>query len=455
MESALKIFQIAVALFFCFVCCANAQVFSPDERYKADLLVIVAHPDDDTLVSSYLARAVFDQHKKVAVIYCTHGDSGTNSEGRERARALGLAREMEARQAMNLLGTTNVWFLDGWDSATNNVLIALGVWPSGVVLEQILRIIRLTRPEVVLTWLPSTVAGENHGDHQAAGVLATEAFDMSGNPTAFPSQLGAPVRKFENVLEGLTPWQPKKLYYFSDAFDTGFFHGHGPEYLAKDVSPSHHVTYLHLAMKSEASYFTQAPDSRIYHQIAAGKDLDQLITKVEQVGYLDDVVRLWLGKSYANSTITGDVFEGIEADPISFVRPRPQPGTAQIGSSAELGGSWAFYHNFWREHELDSLLSLRPEIAVQPSAILTVPVNLKSTPAQAAEFTITVVLPPRWMKSDATTQMAVPAGSEASIAVPVMVPASASNSFEEIQVKVVSGGTTVLEAGIFAKVVAP
>jgi len=39
---------------------------------------------------------------------------------------------------MSLLGTTNVWFLDGRDSATNNVLIALGLWPSGAVLEQII-----------------------------------------------------------------------------------------------------------------------------------------------------------------------------------------------------------------------------------------------------------------------------------------------------------------------------
>ena len=190
----MKVLQTVVVSFFCFFASdASAQISAPDQRYKVDLLVIVAHPDDDIFVSSYLARAIFDQHKKVAVVYCTHGDSGTNSEGREHAQALGLAREMEARQAMSLLGTTNVWFLDGRDSATNNVLIALGLWPSGAVLEQIVRIIRLTSPDVILTWLPSTVAGENHGDHQAAGILATEAFDMAGNSTAFPSQLATPV----------------------------------------------------------------------------------------------------------------------------------------------------------------------------------------------------------------------------------------------------------------------
>lgn len=40
----------------------------PDERFKANILVIVAHPDDETLIAGYLARAIFDQKKKVAII---------------------------------------------------------------------------------------------------------------------------------------------------------------------------------------------------------------------------------------------------------------------------------------------------------------------------------------------------------------------------------------------------
>ena len=68
----------------------------PDERYKADILLIVAHPDDETMISSYLARAIFDQNKRVAVIYDTRGDGGGNSVGYEQAAALGAVREIEA-----------------------------------------------------------------------------------------------------------------------------------------------------------------------------------------------------------------------------------------------------------------------------------------------------------------------------------------------------------------------
>src|SRR5512142_1565901 len=143
---------------------SGAQISAPDQRYKADLLLVVAHPDDDTVIGSYLARAIFDQHKRVAVVFCTNGDSGSNSVGREHARALGLVREIEARRALQALGITNVWFLNGRDTATQDVLISLAAWPSASVVEQVTRIIRLTQPEVVLTWLPSTVACENHGD---------------------------------------------------------------------------------------------------------------------------------------------------------------------------------------------------------------------------------------------------------------------------------------------------
>jgi hypothetical protein len=73
-----------------------------------------------------------------------------------------------------------------------------------------------------LTFLTDTVVKENHGDHQAAGVLATEAFDMAGDPTAFPEQVTPPSNHlgFGNLTEGLQPWQPEKLYYFTGPLRT-------------------------------------------------------------------------------------------------------------------------------------------------------------------------------------------------------------------------------------------
>src|SRR6266702_2965305 len=133
-----------------------------------------------------------DDHKRIGVIYGSRGSSGANEAGAEQAAALGAIREIEARNALTTLRIGNVWFLTGRDTASQNVLQSLANWDHGECLEQLVRIIRLTRPEVILTFLPGTFIGEDHGDHQASGVLATEAFDLAGDPVAFPEQLSGP-----------------------------------------------------------------------------------------------------------------------------------------------------------------------------------------------------------------------------------------------------------------------
>src|SRR5216684_9035700 len=188
----------------------------PDERYKVDMLLVVAHPDDEGAATAYLARAL-DEHKRAGVIIGTRGSSGANEAGAEQAAALGEIREIEARNALATLGITNVWFLDGKDTASQSVLQSLANWGHGVALEQLVRLVRLTRPEVILTFLPGTFIGEDHGDHQASGVLATEAFDLAGDPAAFPEQLAGPTKRLEPLLENLRPWQPRKIYFFADA----------------------------------------------------------------------------------------------------------------------------------------------------------------------------------------------------------------------------------------------
>src|SRR5215469_3731885 len=165
------------------------KIRGADERFKADILMVVAHPDDEGAFTPYLARAVYDLHKRVAVVYGTHGGSGGNSYGKERAGALEEIREIEAREACARLGIKNVWFLDGKDTASQNVLNSLANWGHGQNLERLVQLIRLTRPEIVIASMPGMFIGENHGDHQTTGVLATEAFDLAGNPTAFPEQI--------------------------------------------------------------------------------------------------------------------------------------------------------------------------------------------------------------------------------------------------------------------------
>src|ERR1700739_3469523 len=98
---------------------------APDERFKADILLVVAHPDDEGAATPYLARAIYDEHKRVAVVFTTRGGSGGNDYSREHGAALADIREQEARQACAKVGITDGGFLDGKGTALQNVMNVL------------------------------------------------------------------------------------------------------------------------------------------------------------------------------------------------------------------------------------------------------------------------------------------------------------------------------------------
>src|SRR5258707_3878065 len=242
MKRLLVVLALATTCFA--VALASAQsappvqtIKGPDERFKPYIVVVGACPDDEGGVTPYLARAIYDEHKRVAVVFATRGGSGGNDYSREHGPALADIREQEARQACAKLGITNVWFLDGKDTASQNALNSLANWGHGANLEALVRIVRLTRPEVIISWLPGIFIGENHGDHQASVVLATEAFDLANDPTSVPAQVAVASKRLEIYLENLTPWQPKKLFFFTDADNQKQFVGSGPAYSVKEISP--------------------------------------------------------------------------------------------------------------------------------------------------------------------------------------------------------------------------
>jgi LmbE family N-acetylglucosaminyl deacetylase len=374
---------------------------TPDERFKTDILMIVAHPDDETEVTGYLARAIFDQHKRVAAIFGTPGNGGGDFVSNAQAAALGDVRSTEAREALAFYGVLHVWFLGGSDTPGQDVLRSLETWNHGNALWEAVRLVRLTRPEVILTWLPDYVAGENHGDHQAAAVIATEAFDLAGNPTVFPEQVSAPRdrRGIGNLTEGLQPWQAKKIYYFSDAVSTDFLKGKGPEYRTTDVSPTKHEPYYKLSAEEMAHHLTQ-------------DDSGQMAKTALETGdftYFKQPERLALGKSLVPGTATGDVFEGISPGAIRYAAVRGYEPASRQGISIDLGGPWAFYRAFWKAHNLDSLPDLikTPEVAVANGAQVHVPILIHNDTNEPVEVTLVSGLPPGWKELSGTAQYPV------------------------------------------------
>lgn len=354
----------------------------PDPRFKTDVLVVVAHPDDDTAVSNFLAKAVLDEGKHAAVIFTNRGSSGPDAVSPAHGKALADEREIEARQSLAARGITNVWFLDGRDTPTQDVLHSLETLGHGAAIEQMVRLIRLTRPEVVVTWLPAYVAGENHGDHQAAGVVAVEAFDLAGNPTAFPEQLTAPrdPAGISNYGEGLRPWQPEKLYFFSGATHPEFLKGRGPIFLSSEISRTKKVPYADIGRIGWDKYATQIDFSQ--------QVLDYFINLPEQ---------LVLGKSYVKAPVTGNVFAGITDKPIAYHPEPPYSVLERSGIQLVLGGPWAFYRQFYRAHDLESLENLvPPESALGADRHLWVPLLLRNNTGKDADITLHPQLPSNW-----------------------------------------------------------
>jgi LmbE family N-acetylglucosaminyl deacetylase len=412
------------------------QLLKPDERLKVDVLLIVAHPDDETGVVPYLVQLI-DQKKHVAVIYTTHGEAGHNNMGPERAQSLGAVREMELRHALDSVRINNVWFLSGRDTPSQNVLESLANWRQGQVEEEIVRMVRLTRPEVIITWMPGFFIGENHGDHQAAGVLATEAFDSAGDPTVFPAQLAGPVKVNETLLDGLQPWQTKKLYYFPDAADD-IFKGTGPTYQTNGISRALKIPYWRAGFETFKYHLTQ------YRSFIEGlKKMDEKQVAEQEKNWGGEGSFVF-GKSLVPGSVTGDVFGGITPGRIAFAPPARQAYPEPAPLSVELSGPWRFYEEFRQAHGITKLPKAKePEIAIKRGATLTIPLELHNHTDAARNISIAVKMPDGWTTQSGVGSLTLEPQSDYYWQVLVDAPKAETKERQEIECTASTDGKTL------------
>ena len=139
------------------------------------LLVVVAHPDDETFGCGSLIAASARAGAAVTVVCATRGEAGEVTEGCDVSDGLGAVRERELREAGALLGVSDVVLLDFVDSdmtgdAAPETLV-------GAPLEDVVRavgeVLERVDPDVVVTLDP--VAGDGHRDHVRIGEATTEA----------------------------------------------------------------------------------------------------------------------------------------------------------------------------------------------------------------------------------------------------------------------------------------
>jgi LmbE family N-acetylglucosaminyl deacetylase len=432
----------------------NAQVgaqapdlLHPDPRYKADLLVVIAHCDDEVMIAGYLAKLAQDEHKRIAVVYVTNGDAGGNAVGNEAGAALGEERQMEARHALESLGIENVWFLNQHDTPNQIVLFSLDHWDHGHVLGALVRLVRITRPEVVLTWLPDPVAGENHADHQASAVVAVEAFDAAGDETRFPEQLSPAKDRtgMANLTEGLQPWQPQKLYFFTDAFEvfTPYWHdagvlspyrrnlgdGTGPSYDMKAISPTRHIPYAQIEADEQTYYMAQ--EGQLGADAVKARDFE----------HFEYPVRLIFGKSLVGGAVTGDVFEGVKAGGVPFKHARGYEKPQERGLKFEIGDPWRFYSLFWQAHDLDRIAGLipAPEMAADYGERLNIALRVCNFSDSDAMVDVSAALPAGWSDNTGYKRYPVRVGECYPVAAKVTARNSGNGGWQELTWTAVAG----------------
>ena len=166
---------------------------SEEEREFDSIMSIVAHPDDAEFSGGGTLAKFAREGKKVYICVCTGGDKGspdpemTNEELREIC-------QREQLEASEVLGVTETIFLGNPDGE---------LFPTLDLREQIVRVLRTYRPDVVIThdpWRPYSL----HPDHRAVGITTTDAiYPTARDAIYFP----------QHYKEGLQPWKVGEIWY--------------------------------------------------------------------------------------------------------------------------------------------------------------------------------------------------------------------------------------------------
>ena len=162
------------------------------------VLYITAHPDDEN--NGMLVMLNRGRGLETALQTLTRGDGGQNEIGPELFQAIGILRTEELA-ALHRYDGARQFFSSAYEFGYSfSVEETFQKWGREEILRDVVRAVRIFRPDVILT-LPLVASGGGQ-HHQASAQLGREAFRAAADPNRFPEQLS----------EGLLPWQAHKIY---------------------------------------------------------------------------------------------------------------------------------------------------------------------------------------------------------------------------------------------------
>ena len=157
-----------------------------------------AHPDDEN--NGLLVMLNRGQGFRTALATATRGNGGQNEIGPEIFEALGVLRTGELA-ALHRFDGAEQYFTRAVDFGYSfSIEETFEKWGRAEITGDYVRLIRMIRPDVIITLPPTGNAGGQH--HMASAVITRDAYKLAGDPTKYPEQ----------IKDGLRPWQPRKLY---------------------------------------------------------------------------------------------------------------------------------------------------------------------------------------------------------------------------------------------------
>ena len=165
-------------------------------RVVTRVLFTVAHPDDEaSTLLTYLPHALGTD---TTLLTLNRGEGGQNAIGPEQGAQLGILRSSELSAAMSVEGP-HLYFTRVVDFGFSKTLEeTLEKW-NGVELEDMVRVIRMLRPQIVINGWGGQKTG--HGNHQDSGYQTPKAVEAAADPTKYPDQ----------IAEGLKPWRAEMI----------------------------------------------------------------------------------------------------------------------------------------------------------------------------------------------------------------------------------------------------
>lgn len=214
-------FALALAALFAFLVTAPAardvvpdsglvglQLLLRKLAVAGTVMHVTAHPDDEN--NALLAKQSHGDGLRVVLATATRGTGGQNEIGPELFDALGVLRTEELLAAHRFDGAEQRFARAVDFGYSFSVEESFEKWGREEIVGDYVRLVRLIRPDVMVTMRPDLGGGGQH--HQASAHIGLEAFRAAGDPARYAEQL----------TEGLHAWQPAKIY--TSAY-YGFFRG--------------------------------------------------------------------------------------------------------------------------------------------------------------------------------------------------------------------------------------